>query len=73
LIKVDSDWERAVEAALGADVQAIVVNSWESAQRVREHLGDGLAACRCCHWRDSSATDTLVDGSSTAQRIALCN
>ncbi len=41
LINVDSEWERAIEAALGADIQAIVVDSWETAQRVREHLGDG--------------------------------
>ena len=41
LIEVDPEWERAVEAALGPDIQAIVVDSWEAAQHAREHLGDG--------------------------------
>ncbi len=41
LIKVDSEWERALEAALGTDIQAIVVEDQEAAQRVRQHLGDG--------------------------------
>ena len=40
LIKVDSEWERALEAALGADIQAIVVASWEAAQQVRQQLGE---------------------------------
>lgn len=40
LIRVDSDWERAIEAALGQDVQAIVVESSSSTAAVRELLGD---------------------------------
>ncbi|MBP7689176.1 MAG: hypothetical protein KA765_14765, partial [Thermoflexales bacterium] len=40
LINVDSDWERAIEAALGFDIQAIVVESWSAAQAARDLLGD---------------------------------
>jgi chromosome segregation protein len=40
LIDVDSQWERAVEAALGPDIQAIVVESRAAAQPVRNLLGD---------------------------------
>lgn len=41
LIEVDPQWERAVEAALGPDIQAIVVTSRATAQDVRDLLGDG--------------------------------
>ena len=40
LITVDSDWERAIEAALGFDIQSIVVESWSAAQAARDLLGD---------------------------------
>ena len=40
LINVDPDWERAIEAALGFDIQTIVVESWSAAQAARELLGD---------------------------------
>ncbi len=40
LINVDPDWERAIEAALGFDIQAIVVESWSAAQAVHDLLGD---------------------------------
>ena len=40
LITVDSDWERAIEAALGFDIQTIVVESWSAAQAARDLLGD---------------------------------
>lgn len=40
LIRVDSEWERAVEAALGSDVQAIVVESSSNIAKVRDLLGE---------------------------------
>jgi chromosome segregation protein len=40
LIKVDSEWERAIEAALGSDIQAIVVESSAVVTEVRTLLGD---------------------------------
>jgi chromosome segregation protein len=40
LIDVDPEWERAIEAALGFDIQTIVVESWSAAQAARDLLGD---------------------------------
>jgi chromosome segregation protein len=40
LIRVDSEWERAIEAALGLDVQAIVIESSSGIEKVRDLLGD---------------------------------
>ncbi len=64
LIKVDSEWERAVEAALGADIQAIVVDDREAAQRVRQQLGDG-------HGRVSLLLLSGLDHNSTVPSPAL--
>lgn len=38
LIDVQRGWERAVEAALGTDLQAILVDAWTEAEAAREHL-----------------------------------
>ena len=38
LISVDPDWEHAIEAALGADLQAIIVNEWSGVTAAREVL-----------------------------------
>ncbi len=38
LIGVLPGWERAVEAALGADLQAIVADNWTGAEAARAHL-----------------------------------
>ncbi len=40
LINVQPEWERAIEAALGSDVQAIVVDTWAVAQQARDLLED---------------------------------
>ena len=40
LITVAPEWERAIEAALGADIQSIVVDSWAVTQAVRDRLGE---------------------------------
>lgn len=40
LIRVDPNWERAIEAALGPEIQAIVVESSSSVTAVRDLLGD---------------------------------
>ena len=41
LIKVEPEWENALEAALGLDVQSVVVESWDTLQAARAQLGDG--------------------------------
>ncbi len=40
LIRVDPEWERAIEAALGPEIQAIVVASSSSITAVRDLLGE---------------------------------
>ncbi len=40
LFDVDPEWERAIEAALGQDIQAIVVESASIVPEVRDLLGD---------------------------------
>jgi chromosome segregation protein len=40
LINVDPKWERAIEAALGTDIQAIVVESWDVAESIQAKLGE---------------------------------
>jgi chromosome segregation protein len=40
LIRVDPEWERAIEAALGSDIQSIVIESSSSTEKVRDLLGD---------------------------------
>ena len=38
LIDVQPGWEHAIEAALGTDLQAILVDAWTEAEAAREHL-----------------------------------
>ena len=61
LINVDSDWERAIEAALGPDIQAIVVESWSAAPAVRDLLGDsnGRVSLLPLDWRRTLATPPI--------------
>ncbi len=40
LINAPPEWERAIEAALGQDVQALVIDTWTAAQAARERLGE---------------------------------
>ncbi len=40
LIDVERGWERAIEAALGADLQAVLVDEWAGAEAARAHLGE---------------------------------
>jgi chromosome segregation protein len=34
------EWERAIEAALGADVQALIADTWEAVSAARQRLGN---------------------------------
>ena len=40
LIDVQRGWERAIEAALGSDLQAILVDTWTETEAARAHLGE---------------------------------
>ncbi len=40
LIEVDPKWERAIESALGADIQSVVIDSWEVAETIQAKLGE---------------------------------
>ena len=46
LIDVQPGWERAIEAALGADLQAILVDAWTQAEAARQHLSAHQAGGR---------------------------
>ena len=46
LIDVQRGWERAIEAALGTDLQAILVDAWTEAEAAREHLNAQQAGGR---------------------------
>jgi len=39
-IDVQPGWERAIEAALGTDLQAILIDEWTGAEAARDHLGE---------------------------------
>ncbi|HLF26849.1 MAG TPA: chromosome segregation protein SMC [Anaerolineae bacterium] len=40
LIDVERGWERALEAALGTDLQAVLLDAWAAAEAARVHLGE---------------------------------
>jgi chromosome segregation protein len=46
MIDVERGWERAIEAALGTDLQAILVDAWSEAESARDHLGSHQAGER---------------------------
>jgi chromosome segregation protein len=44
LLRVPTEWEKAVEAALGARLQALVVHGWPAVEAARTHLEHGARA-----------------------------
>ncbi len=75
LIDVQRGWERAVEAALAADLQAILVDDWAAAEAARAHLGAQPSGGRATLLpTDSLRTPTfpLPPGVRRASDLVMC-